>query len=276
MIPYEKISLISEKEHNKVWLASAKDLDTIVVVKEITHANTDIFDCIASINNPHIPHILSIETKNDITIIVEEYISGLPLNRYIKEKNLSEREIIDLFLQACDGIKALHEQTPSIIHRDLKPSNLLVSSDGIVKIIDFDASRKYNEAAETDTRHLGTAAFAPPEQYGYSQTDVRSDIYSIGAVMYETFFGKQLPRIPSENAFHAKNLYRSEHKIHKNLIPIIEKCTMFNPSARYSRITTCLTDIYKSKQKTFCCLFHCYTGNMYFSRKCYCAIQKTI
>lgn len=69
MIPYKKISLISEKEHNKVWLASAKDSDIIVVVKEISHANTDVLACIASINNPHIPHILLMETADHVTTI---------------------------------------------------------------------------------------------------------------------------------------------------------------------------------------------------------------
>ena len=236
MIPYEKISLISEKEHNKVWLASAKGFDSPVIVKEITDANIDVLNCIATIDNSHIPHTLSMETINNITLIMEEYVSGLPLDDYVKENNLVEHEVIDLILQICDGIKALHAQTPSIIHRDLKPSNLLVSSDGIVKIIDFDACRKYKEAAETDTRNLGTVAFAPPEQYGYSQTDVRSDIYSLGAVMYELFFEEQLPKTTPENTLDNKILYPSEHKIHKKLIRIIEKCTMFNPSARYKNI----------------------------------------
>lgn len=236
MVSYEKISLISEKTYNKVWLANLKDSDTIVVVKEISNANIDVLNSVASIKNIHIPNILSYETDDDITTIVEEYISGMPLDSYIKDKQLSEPEIINLISQICDGIKTLHIQNPPIIHKDLKPSNILVSTDGIVKIIDFDAARKYSNGADTDTCHLGTSGFASPEHYGYSQTDARSDIYSIGAVMYELFSGRQLPKNLSELNLNADELCNSVHKSSKKLIHIIEKCTMFNPSARYQNI----------------------------------------
>ncbi len=236
MVSYEKISLISEKTYNKVWLANLKDSDTIVVVKEISNANIDVLNSVASIKNIHIPNILSYETDDDITTIVEEYISGMPLDSYIKDKQLSEPEIINLISQICDGIKTLHMQNPPIIHKDLKPSNILVSTDGIVKIIDFDAARKYSNGADTDTCHLGTSGFASPEHYGYSQTDARSDIYSIGAVMYELFSGRQLPKNLSELNLNADELCNSVHKSSKKLIHIIEKCTMFNPSARYQNI----------------------------------------
>ena len=89
MVSYEKISLISEKTYNKVWLANLKNSDTIVVVKEISNANTDVLNSVASIKNIHIPNILSCETNGDITTIVEEYISGMPLDSYIKDKQLS-------------------------------------------------------------------------------------------------------------------------------------------------------------------------------------------
>ena len=236
MTSYEKISLISEKTYNKVWLANLKNSDTIVVVKEISNANTDVLNSVASIKNIHIPNILSCETNGDITTIVEEYISGMPIDSYIKDKQLSEPEIISLISQVCDGIKTLHTQNPPIIHKDLKPSNILVSTDGTVKIIDFDAARKYNDTADTDTCHLGTSGFASPEHYGYSQTDARSDIYSIGAVMYELFSGRQFPKNSSELTLNADELCNSAHKSSKKLIHIIEKCTMFNPSARYQNI----------------------------------------
>ncbi len=236
MTSYEKISLISEKTYNKVWLANLKNSDTIVVVKEISNANTDVLNSVASIKNIHIPNILYCETNGDITTIVEEYISGMPLDSYIKDKQLSEPEIISLISQVCDGIKTLHTQNPPIIHKDLKPSNILVSTDGTVKIIDFDAARKYNDTADTDTCHLGTSGFASPEHYGYSQTDARSDIYSIGAVMYELFSGRQFPKNSSELTLNADELCNSAHKSSKKLIHIIEKCTMFNPSARYQNI----------------------------------------
>lgn len=236
MIPFEKITPISEKEKTKVWLASAEGYKEPVIVKELSNANANLLERISKIENPHIPHIIFIDTSENVTTVMEEYIDGLAFDQYIKEKELKETEIVALLLQICDGIKTLHNQNPPIIHRDIKPSNLLVTSDGTVKIIDFDASREYKEEATADTRYLGTAEYAPPEQYGYSQTDARSDIYSLGAVMYEIFFGKQLPKITSKNSLDIETMYQSRQKIHPELIRIIEKCTMFNPVARYKTI----------------------------------------
>jgi serine/threonine protein kinase len=235
MIPFEIITLISEKENSHVWLASTERFQTPVIVKEIKNPNRNVLEAIAAIDNCHIPHVLDMDFDGDTATIMEEYIDGLTLDAYVTQKNLGERDIVKLLLQICDGIQVLHSQTPPIIHRDLKPSNLLVSSDGIVKIIDFDASRTYKQESTSDTLYLGTAEYAPPEQYGYSQTDVRSDIYSLGAVMYEVFFGKQLPKSTGqENDLPSASTV--ERKVSPGLHHIIEKCTMFNPHARYDNI----------------------------------------
>ena len=89
-------------------------------------------------------------------------------------------------LQLCEALEVLHGCNPSLIHRDIKPSNVLVNEEGILKIIDFDASRQYRKTKNTsDTRLLGTIEYAAPAQFGYAQTDFRSDIYSAGVVFSE-------------------------------------------------------------------------------------------
>ena len=81
----------------------------------------------------------------------------------------------------CDGLKELHEQ--KIIHRDIKPSNMILQADGRIRLIDFDAARIFKDNKATDTELLGTKDYAPPEQYGFGQTDPRSDIYSLGVTI---------------------------------------------------------------------------------------------
>lgn len=105
MVSYEKISLISEKTYNKVWLANLKNSDTIVVVKEISNANTDVLNSVASIKNIHIPNILSCETNGDITTIVEEYISGMPLIPISKINNYQNLKSSISFHRCATALK---------------------------------------------------------------------------------------------------------------------------------------------------------------------------
>ena len=80
-------------------------------------------------------------------------------------------------------LEFLHQK--GIIHRDIKPSNIIYKDDGTIKLIDFDAARMLSKDKETDTKLLGTKGYAPPEQYGFAQTDQRSDIYAVGMTMKE-------------------------------------------------------------------------------------------
>lgn len=100
-----------------------------------------------------------------------------------------------------------------IIHRDIKPSNLLLAPDGHIRLIDFDAAREERPGGESDTRLLGTRGYVPPEQYGFSQTNVRADIYSVGVTL-KHLLGNRAEKRP----------YRH----------IIRKCTEFAPKRRYA------------------------------------------
>ena len=90
----------------------------------------------------------------------------------------------DVFPRLCDAVGELHEgfDVP-LIHRDLKPSNIMLSRDSMT-IIDLGIARAFKEESDEDTRHFGTRAYAPPEQFGFGQTDVRSDVYALGMLLY--------------------------------------------------------------------------------------------
>ena len=115
----------------------------------------------------------------------------------------------------CHGLKELHEC--GIIHRDIKPANLILQNPELPEslyLIDFDAARLISGHKATDTALLGTRGYAPPEQYGFSQTDARSDIYALGCTFKE-ILGPQY---------------------HGRLIPILNKCCAIDPQARYQNV----------------------------------------
>lgn len=89
----------------------------------------------------------------------------------------------------CDILHKLHGNLPPIIHRDIKPSNIIFSSDGVVKLIDFNAARELRAEQNEDTRLMGTRRFAAPEQYGFGQSDPRTDIYALGITFYYMLTG---------------------------------------------------------------------------------------
>lgn len=253
MIVYEEIEPIRKTSKSYVALAVVEGYSQPMILKKLDCTNTALYEQLTNIQNEHIARIYEIEERNGSLLLVEEYVDGFPLNEYVQKMGLSNDEIIDLMLQLCDGLQTLHHADPPIIHRDLKPGNILVSEQGILKIIDFDASRSYKPEHSHDTVIMGTAEYASPEQYGFAQTDVRSDIYSFGAILYELLFQQTLPRNSSAEAaieqaptkeFVRHTVKRQPNSLHelKNdrqtsaLLQIINRCTMFDPNERFSSV----------------------------------------
>lgn len=166
-------------------------------------------------------HTESFENEN-VLITIREYIEGLPLNRYAQENELSVKEITRICVGICDILAYLHHRDEPIIHRDIKPQNIIIRPDGSVCLIDFDIARVYRSGHDTDTVFFGTLAYAPPEQYGFSQTDARTDIYSLGILLRWLLTGST-----KEN----KNI-----KIYRPLDKIIRKCTGFAPKDRFADV----------------------------------------
>lgn len=164
-------------------------------------------------------HITAIEDAK-ATITIREYIEGTPLDQYAAEHALQEQEIIGICIRLCDILQTLHHRERPIIHRDIKPQNIIIGTDGKVSLIDFDIAREWRPESEADTRFFGTVAYAPPEQYGFSQTDARTDIYSLGVLLRFLITGstRENPNI----------------RIYKPLDKIIRKCTAFAPDSRYA------------------------------------------
>lgn len=219
MIRFSIIDTISERENSKVYLASVEGYDVPMIIKEQKNLNSHVLEKLQKINDPHFPKLVSFEEADGCFTILEEYIDGITLDAYFKKCRPDKQAQGKIFTEICAALKILHEQEPPIIHRDVKPSNILISENGQVRLIDFNASREFKTDSAKDTVSIGTRDYAPPEQFGFSQTDVRSDIYSLGVVISEL-----------SDAFPE----------------IVKRCTMFSPEERYHSVGELSEDIEKS------------------------------
>lgn len=180
-------------------------------------------DLLVTLDHPGLPkHIASYENEK-MTVTVREYMTGTPLSRYAEENELTEQEIVRICTGLCDILAYLHHRTPPVIHRDIKPDNVIIRPDGSVALIDFDIARVYKKDRETDTTFFGTLAYAPPEQYGFSQTDARTDIYSLGILLRWLLTGSV-----KDNA---------NVRVSRPLSKVIRKCTAFSPKERFSDVS---------------------------------------
>lgn len=159
--------------------------------------------------------------ENETEYLLKSYIQGVDLEKY-QEKNrvLSIQEILRIVIGICEETTKLHALMPPVLHRDIKPKNLIIDYRGKVHLIDFETSRNYEESKGKDTVFFGTEGNAAPEQYGYCQTDVRTDVYGIGKVLEYLY---------NENA----DCQTGERIIYRKIQRIIQKAIAFDPVHRY-------------------------------------------
>ena len=202
----------------------------------------------ACLIHPNIVNVYDVGNDQGVYYIVMELVEGITLKKYIEKKGKLEiRESIGIAMQVCQGIEAAHEQ--KIIHRDIKPQNIIISKDGKVKVTDFGIAR----AASSQTissNAMGSVHYISPEQARGGYCDERSDIYSLGIVMYEMLTGMvpfegestvqvALMHIQSEMVPPRKY----EPMIPVSLEKIILKCTQKKPEARYSSVAALIADL---------------------------------
>ncbi len=159
-------------------------------------------------------------TEGGKEYLLRRYIEGQNLEEYL-ERNplLAKREALDIARKLCDILIKLHHLHPPMIHRDIKPQNIIVDRFGTVHLIDFEASRNFDKNKRKDTRFYGTEATAAPEQYGYAQTDARTDIYAFGKVLCYLLTGDYQVEDCRQRA--------------GRLGLIVEKCCAFDPRKRF-------------------------------------------
>ncbi len=149
-----------------------------------------------SLSHPNIPVVGDYFHHEGRPVMVMEFIDGQTLEDVLHSQHepFREDQIVSYGIQLCRVLHYLHTRNPPIIYRDLKPPNVMIARSGVMKLIDFGVARTRKEQKAKDTIAMGSAGYAPPEQYGKAQTDARSDVYALGATLLHLSTG--VPPIP--------------------------------------------------------------------------------
>lgn len=218
---WQELQVLHVSERGRVVLLQETETGEKRVQKELRGWNP-VYEQLKELSHPYLPTVYEVRRENDKTVVTEEYIEGANLAAV----SLSQRQLTKLLLELCDVLTFLHQR--GILHRDIKPSNLMLAADGHLRLIDFDAARREREEAEQDTRLLGTRGYAPPEQYGFAQTDARTDIYAMG-VTFRQLLGP-LAR---------KRRWKR----------ILRKCTALDPGDRYASAAQVSRAVWRGRAK---------------------------
>jgi len=203
----------------------------------------------SALNHPNICSIHAIEEFEGHQFLVMEFIEGKTLNDYIKEKELTLTEILPIAIQIAEGLNAAHRK--DIVHRDIKPDNIMLTDDGLVKIMDFGLAKLRGASKLTKTHStLGTISYMSPEQACGGNVDRRSDIFSFGAVLYEMITGRK----PFKGEHEAAILYSLTNETpeplarYKTNVPIelqhiVDKALAKGKELRFQHIDEMIADL---------------------------------
>lgn len=159
--------------------------DRFGIIKKREQINPRAYAYLMSHSHEHICRVYDFWEADDGYWIFEEHVRGRSLREVAAERSFSAEEAVKIILEVLEGLQFLHSASPAIIHRDLTLSNIMVDDLDRVRIVDFGAARVYRRGRSQDTCSIGTPGYAAPEQFGFAQTDARTDIYAAGILMRE-------------------------------------------------------------------------------------------
>lgn len=178
----------------------------------------------------HLPRLVECVRTGDTIRVVMEWIEGERLDAYLARRGAGVKTACRVMDPLCDAVRVLHERfRPALIHRDLKPSNIVMRGDTPV-LIDFGIARSWDEGATADTTHFGTRLYAPPEQFGYGQTDERSDVFALGCLLYECVTGE----VPSAVSNAEPDI---DDASARDLLEVADRARSFDPDARFASVS---------------------------------------
>lgn len=176
-------------------------------------------------DEPLLPRVESLYRMPDRLVVVYRYVPGESLEQIVaREGPISQERAAEVVMDVCGAVSALHER--GVIHRDITPGNVILARDG-AHLVDLGIARQRIEGRSRDTTQLGTWGFAAPEQYGFAQTDARSDVYSLGRLLGYLLVGA----LPGSAAY--DRALSDSTLVNGRLAEVVRVTTQFEPSARH-------------------------------------------
>ena len=262
---YEIIELIGSGGMANVYKALCHRLnryDAVKIMRDETASNTELrrrfraeSQAVAMLSHPNIVSVYDVSHSDDVEYIVMELIDGITLKQYLQKKSvLDPSEVLDFTIQTAKALE--HAHSKGIIHRDIKPQNIMLLKDGMIKVADFGIASLENTIEENNGETVGSVHYIAPEQARGEAPDARSDIYSLGIVMYEMLTGK-LPYVGNSDVEVAVKHMNTDPVTPRDIVPSIPeelericlKAMNSNIDERYQSASEMLADLeeYKSQ-----------------------------
>ncbi len=213
---YDNVRLLKKSSRGNVCLIRHKSTGQKMIQRTFT-GNSEVYKSLLKYRCRNLPVTYEVASQGEENLILEEFVQGDTLGYLLQDALFSVKETRNIAKQVCKALWVLHSM--SAVHRDVKPENIIMRGSEAV-LIDFDAARILKPEKENDTQILGTTGFAAPEQYGISQSDVRSDIYSMGILINVMLTGQ----------------HPSKKMASGSLGHVVTRCTYVNPKKRYDNI----------------------------------------
>ena len=241
---YQIISLLGEGGMSKVYKVKDLRLENFWALKEFVYPLKGDEEArqlkrnfireakiCARLTHPGIAGVVDFFSIGNRHYLVEEFVRGKTLLQILESNPKKLPDVVSISLKICDVLEYVHSQ--KIVYRDLKPDNIMVQSNGSIKLLDFGIARSFKKEKKKDTLIMGTPGYASPEQYGSSQTDNRSDVYSLGALMHHVLTGKD----PREKPFDFESPSSLGLKVSPKLEKVVMKALSLKKERRFQSIS---------------------------------------
>lgn len=230
LLAYEPVSCLAHREKRSVWKLRRRADGAPFVLKAVPVDEEDLAEEFRILNQlvpdlpGAVPYPIDHFKDGDTAYLLRSFLPGETLTQYRERAGTcSPQNCADIGRKLCALLETLHAQQPPVVHRDIKPENIILLLNGQVGLIDFGIARQHKDGQDTDTRHLGTRTTAAPEQYGYAQTDCRTDVYALGMTLIWLLTGE-----------YDQTALNGLTGVPRRLIRTLERAAAFDPQTRFS------------------------------------------
>ena len=213
---YRQVRVLKESPRGSVRIIRHQATGRKLILRKYT-GSAEVYRRLLAYSCGNLPQVLEVVSRGEENLVLEELIEGDTLGFLLQGALCTPEETRAIVKQVCRALWVLHSM--AAVHRDIKPENIILRGSQAV-LIDFDAARLHKPEHVADTQILGTTGFAAPEQYGLSQSDIRTDIYSLGILINVMLTGEHPSKCLAEG----------------RLGRIVERCTRVNPQKRYKNV----------------------------------------